>query len=165
MTSTNDLSIDVRFVTLIEVDAARGHAAHPKPHPPQAGLDHAGPGPGSIGVAERHNSTVFAGGAEHLVAVLEYFHTRSTARGTVTTEVATGPSVEAAVENLGWVPSEVVIVGSSRLARASTIFLGITANRMLHALPVPLIVVPNRRAPSDTPTRVPPTPAPPARTH
>ena len=50
--------------------------------------------------------------------------------------------MEAAVEALDWQPSEIAFVGSSRLAQPTTIFLGITAHRMLHALPVPLIVVP-----------------------
>ncbi|TFD47839.1 universal stress protein [Cryobacterium frigoriphilum] len=148
---SNGLSVDLRFVTLVEVDAAHGRPAHPKPHPPQAGHDHAG--------------SAHAGSAAHLVAVLDYFRAKSTARGTVKTEVATGSSVEAAVEALGWDPSEVVFVGSSRLARPSTIFLGITANRMLHALPVPLVVVPNTHPHPAPPTRIPPTPAPPARTH
>ncbi|MFC5929800.1 universal stress protein [Cryobacterium melibiosiphilum] len=174
---SNGLDVDLRFVTLIEVDAAHGRPAHPKPHPPhvphdpaahdQAGHDHGGAdhaGAAVAGAAALHDSSAHAGSAAHLVAVLQYFRTRSTALGTVTTEVGTGTSVEAAVETLGWLPSEVVIVGSSRLARPSTIFLGITANRMLHGLPVPLIVVPNTHAHPAPPTRVPPTPAPPART-
>jgi len=163
------LAIDLRFVTLIEVDATHGRSSHPKPHPPEAGPDHAGPPAGvvagSAATTERHDSTVQAGSTEHLLAVLNYFRATSTALGTVTTEVATGPTVEVAVDNLAWAPSEIVIVGSSRLARPSSIFLGITANRMLHALPVPLIVVPNTPARPAPPTRIPPIPAPPARIH
>ena len=109
---SEDLTVDLRFVTLVEVDAGRRHP-----------------------VEETESQT-------HLAGVLEYFQSRSTAHGTITTEVASGHSVESAVEALDWQPSEVAFVGSSRLAQPTTIFLGITAHRMLHALPVPLIVVP-----------------------
>ncbi|MEO6529797.1 MAG: hypothetical protein ABIN10_09430 [Specibacter sp.] len=34
------------------------------------------------------------------------------------------------------------MIGSSRLAQTKSIFLGATANRILRALPVPMIVVP-----------------------
>ncbi|TFC50728.1 universal stress protein [Cryobacterium shii] len=106
------LTVDLRFVTLVEVDAGRGHP-----------VDH-------------------AGSQAHLASVLEYFSTRSRAHGEITTEVASGHSVEAAIEALDWQKTEIAFVGSSRLAQPTTIFLGITAHRMLHALPVPLIVVP-----------------------
>ena len=109
---SEDLTVDLRFVTLVEVDAGR-----------------------------RHPADVSASQA-HLAGVLDYFQSRSTTHGAITTEVASGHSVEAAVEALDWQPSEVAFVGSSRLAQPTTIFLGITAHRMLHALPVPLIVVP-----------------------
>jgi len=109
---SEDLTVDLRFVTLVEVDAGRRHPA------------------------EDNESTT------HLAGVLEYFSKHSRARGAITTEVASGHSVEAAVEALDWQPTEVAFVGSSRLAQPTTIFLGITAHRMLHALPVPLVVVP-----------------------
>ena len=109
---TEGLTVDLRFVTLVEVDAGRRH-------PAEQGASQA-----------------------HLDAVLDYFSSRSRAHGAITTEVAAGRSVEAAVEALDWQKSELAFVGSSRLAQPTTIFLGITAHRMLHALPVPLIVVP-----------------------
>lgn len=157
ITLSNGLSVDLRFVTLVEVDAAHGHPAHPKPHPPQAPHEHA--------AAALRERVLHAGSAAHLVAVLDYFRAKSTALGAITTEVATGTSVEAAVDALGWDPSEVVIVGSSRLARPSTIFLGITANRMLHGLPVPLIVVPDTHPRPAPPNHGHPAPAPPNRAH
>ena len=109
---SEDLTVDLRFVTLVEVDAGRRHPADDSES--QA----------------------------HLASVLDYFQSRSKTQGAITTEVASGLSIEAAVEALDWQPSEVAFVGSSRLAQPTTIFLGITAHRMLHALPVPLIVVP-----------------------
>ncbi len=61
-------------------------------------------------------------------------------------EEAPGDSVEDAVANLDWLPGEVVLVGSSRLAQPRRLFLGSTAAKMLHELPVPMIVVPRTRA-------------------
>ncbi|MEC5182369.1 universal stress protein [Arthrobacter sp. CG_A4] len=62
-----------------------------------------------------------------------------------TTEVvvAQGRSIEEAVDRLDWEDGEVMVIGSSRLARDRSIFLGSTANRILRALPVPMLVVPS----------------------
>lgn len=79
--------------------------------------------------------------AEH-VAMLETSAAELAADHVVTVEVGSGRSVEEAVERLPWYDDEVVLVGSSRLARPSRLFLGSTANSMLRALPVPMIVVP-----------------------
>ncbi|WP_427134967.1 universal stress protein [Pseudarthrobacter sp. S9] len=57
--------------------------------------------------------------------------------------VAQGRSIEEAVDHLDWQDGEVLLIGSSRLARYRSIFLGSTANRILRALPVPMIVVPS----------------------
>ncbi|WCD93963.1 universal stress protein [Microbacterium sp. nov. GSS16] len=64
----------------------------------------------------------------------------------VEVERAAGDSVEDAVAHLRWHPGEVVMVGSSRLAQPRRLFLGSTAAKMLHELPVPMIVVPRTRA-------------------
>jgi nucleotide-binding universal stress UspA family protein len=103
------LDVELRFVTLVEVDA----------HSPRTPRSDA-----------------------HLLTVLEYFSARKRSLGTVSTQVAEGPTVEAAVESLDWREDEIAFVGSSRLASPRRIFLGTTANRMLHSLPVPLVVVP-----------------------
>ncbi|MET0694026.1 MAG: universal stress protein [Propionibacteriaceae bacterium] len=107
------LVVDLRFVTLVEVDAGHGHHA----------IESSG---------------------DHLVQVLDYFTARSTAQGQTQTSVAHGAGVEAAVDGLDWRPDELAFVGSSRLAQPSRIFLGVTASRMLHSLPVPLVVVPTQ---------------------
>ena len=57
--------------------------------------------------------------------------------------VAPGRSIEEAVDSLDWEDGEVLVIGSSRLAQAHSIFLGSTANRILRALPVPMLVVPS----------------------
>ena len=61
-------------------------------------------------------------------------------------EQAPGDSVEDAVAHLPWQEGEVMLVGSSRLAQPRRLFLGSTAAKMLHVLPVPMIVVPRTRA-------------------
>lgn len=59
--------------------------------------------------------------------------------------VARGDSIEDAVSHLSWEPGELAVVGSSRLARRRRLFLGSTAAKMLHELPVPMVVVPRTR--------------------
>ena len=56
--------------------------------------------------------------------------------------VARGESIEDAVAHLAWEPGELAVVGSSRLAQPRRLFLGSTAAKMLHELPVPMVVVP-----------------------
>jgi nucleotide-binding universal stress UspA family protein len=60
--------------------------------------------------------------------------------------VARGDSIEDSVAHLGWEPGELAVVGSSRLAQPRRLFLGSTAAKMLHELPVPMVVVPRTRA-------------------
>lgn len=60
----------------------------------------------------------------------------------VTVTLAHGRSIEEAIDGIGWKSGELVIVGSSRLAENRKIFLGSTANKILRALPVPMVVVP-----------------------
>ncbi|AJT42168.1 universal stress protein [Psychromicrobium lacuslunae] len=57
--------------------------------------------------------------------------------------VAQGDSIEQAIDALSWEqPGEILLIGSSRLAPARSLFLGSTAQRILRALPVPMIVLP-----------------------
>ncbi|WP_449374180.1 universal stress protein [Arthrobacter psychrolactophilus] len=56
--------------------------------------------------------------------------------------VGQGRTIEDAVDGLNWKKGEILLIGSSRLAHNKSIFLGSTANRILRALPVPMIVVP-----------------------
>lgn len=60
----------------------------------------------------------------------------------VMVDVAHGRSVDSAVERLSWDDSEIVIIGSSRLAQPKSLFLGATANKMLRSIPVPMVVIP-----------------------
>ncbi|BDV31518.1 universal stress protein [Microbacterium terricola] len=63
------------------------------------------------------------------------------------TEILTarGESIEEAVTHLDWQPGEILLVGSSRLAQPRRLFLGSTAAKMLHEVPVPVVVVPRTR--------------------
>lgn len=61
--------------------------------------------------------------------------------------VGHGRSIEDAVDALDWKKGEILLIGSSRLAQNKSIFLGATANRILRALPVPMIVVPRNYVP------------------
>lgn len=56
--------------------------------------------------------------------------------------VAQGRTIEEAVDRLDWEDGDILLIGSSRLAQQRATFLGTTANRILRALPVPMIVVP-----------------------
>jgi nucleotide-binding universal stress UspA family protein len=57
-------------------------------------------------------------------------------------EVAHGRTIEEAIDSLDWEEGELAMIGSSRLAQRNRLFLGSTANKVLRALPVPLVVVP-----------------------
>ncbi len=60
----------------------------------------------------------------------------------VSTVVGQGRTLVEAVSDLEFSPSEIVMVGSSRLAQPKRLFLGHTANKLMRVLPVPMIVVP-----------------------
>lgn len=60
----------------------------------------------------------------------------------ITTDIAEGSTIEAAIEKLEWQDGDVIIVGSSRLASPRLLFLGSTAAKMLRVVPAPMIVVP-----------------------
>lgn len=64
----------------------------------------------------------------------------------VDAEVADGSSVESAVSKLEWSDGDLIMVGSSRLARPRHLFLGSTAAKMLRVVPVPMIVVPKEES-------------------
>jgi nucleotide-binding universal stress UspA family protein len=68
--------------------------------------------------------------------------------GQVTSVVGRGHSLEDCVKALDFSPSEIVLVGSSRLAGPRQLFIGASASKMLRALPVPMIVVPRDYEPA-----------------
>jgi nucleotide-binding universal stress UspA family protein len=90
-------------------------------------------------------------GAAHADQVLR--QAREALSGVTEAEVVVGQgeSIEDAVQHLSWEPGEVAVVASSRLAQPRRLFLGSTAAKMLHELPVPMIVVPRTRAAEGVP--------------
>lgn len=85
-------------------------------------------------------------GAAHAGDVLESARAALPEGAVADVIVARGESIEDAVTHLDWLPGELVLVGSSRLAQPRRLFLGSTASKMLRELPVPMIVVPRTRA-------------------
>jgi nucleotide-binding universal stress UspA family protein len=84
-------------------------------------------------------------GAAHADEVLTQARATVSGVGDAEVVVGRGDSIEDAVQHLSWEPGELAIVGSSRLAQPRRLFLGSTAAKMLHELPVPMIVVPRTR--------------------
>ena len=69
----------------------------------------------------------------------------------VSVEVAHGRSIEECIDDLEWDDGEILIVGSSRLAEKNKLFIGSTANKVLRALPVPMVVIPREYERLDSP--------------
>jgi nucleotide-binding universal stress UspA family protein len=82
-------------------------------------------------LAELHVSTIAQKAAEELPAECP-----------VTTVVGQGSTLVEAVNALEFSDSEIVMVGSSRLAQPRRLFLGRTATKLMRVLPVPMVVVP-----------------------
>lgn len=89
---------------------------------------------------ERHASTDAA--ETHAAGLAAQARERLPEECVVTTAVGRGDTVEECVASLDFSDSEVVLVGSSRLAGPRRLFLGPSAMKMLRALEVPMIVVP-----------------------
>ena len=51
-----------------------------------------------------------------------------------------------AIEEISWQPGDVLLVGSSELGPVARVFLGSRATKILRHSPVPVVVVPRRRA-------------------
>ncbi len=60
----------------------------------------------------------------------------------VSSVVGHGKSLQKAVAGLDFADSEVVLIGSSRLAQPKRLFIGHSASKIMRALPVPMIVWP-----------------------
>ncbi|HOB50733.1 MAG TPA: universal stress protein [Mycobacterium sp.] len=79
---------------------------------------------------------------EHAGALVDRAVAGLPAGATVTSVVGDGESFEDAVASLDFTDSEVVLIGSSRLAQPKRLFLGQSASKIVRALEVPIIVWP-----------------------
>lgn len=84
-----------------------------------------------IDTAERHKDDL-----------VEHARTLMPAGVEVTGVVGTGRSLVECVKSLEFEPSEIVLLGSSRLAAHRRVFLSPAAQHISRALPVPMVVVP-----------------------
>lgn len=84
---------------------------------------------------------------ENEVAVLQQIAADRSQNNSAEISVAAqvGDNTEDAVAALTWKKNEVALLGSSRLAQKGRLFLGSTANKIIRATPVPLIVIPTSK--------------------
>ena len=94
----------------------------------------------AVGEERRREWTRMA--EQHAAALADKARAGLTADSVVTSVVAHGDSIENAVQGLQFDDSEVVMIGSSRLAAPRRLFLGHSATKIMRALPVPMIVWP-----------------------
>lgn len=95
--------------------------------------------------ARRSGNQATAWAEAHAKVILDHAVEAVDRRTLVRADIAPGGTVEEAIDNLDWDESEIVLIGSSRLASRNHIFLGHAAHRMVRALPVPVVVVPRGR--------------------
>lgn len=83
-----------------------------------------------------------AAAREHADELVEQARAQLPAECVVTGEVGTGRALEDCVTAMEFEESEIVMLGSGRLARKRRVFLSASAHRIVRALPVPMVVVP-----------------------
>ena len=138
-----------KFDTLASLSAAIG----PRPGAQEIVLE-AAEGVARVGlpldlislVSLKDDKQLHVDGFDEAERVLANAAKRIGARADVTTRVGKGRSLKHAVKKMDWDERTALMVGSSRLARGRTTFLGTAATRMLAALPVPMIIVPRSDA-------------------
>lgn len=79
---------------------------------------------------------------QHAAALVDKATAALPPGASATSVVGQGDSLEDAVQGLDFQDSEVVLIGSSRLAQPKRLFLGHSASKIMRALPVPMIVWP-----------------------
>lgn len=87
-----------------------------------------------------------AGMREHAAAAAEDARSLPRPPSEVTAVVGHGHTWPEAIDDLDWTPSDVLVVGSSSLGRASQVFLGSRATKIMRHSPVPVVVVPRGAA-------------------
>lgn len=87
--------------------------------------------------AERRTRTEAIARLDHLADLY-----RPERASTTTAQVEVASRITKAIDQVFWEPDEIVLIGSARIAREHTTFIGSTATKLLRALTVPMIVVP-----------------------
>jgi nucleotide-binding universal stress UspA family protein len=64
----------------------------------------------------------------------------------VETVIGSGTTWAEAIDEIGWEAGDVLVVGSSELGPVARVFLGSRATKILRHSPVPVLVIPRRRA-------------------
>ena len=88
----------------------------------------------------RHEWTKIA--EQHAATLVDRAAASLPAECPVTSVVGHGESLEDAVQALDFTDSEIVFIGSSRLAQPKRLFLGHSASKIMRALTVPMVVWP-----------------------
>ena len=60
--------------------------------------------------------------------------------------LVTGDRWSSAIGSVEWTPTDLLVVGSSRIGHVARVFLGSTATKILRHTPVPVLVVPTGTA-------------------
>ncbi|WP_432875973.1 universal stress protein [Kribbella sp. CA-245084] len=66
--------------------------------------------------------------------------------GEVETVIGSGTTWSEAIDEIGWEAGDVLVIGSSELGPVARVFLGSRATKILRHSPVPVLVIPHRRA-------------------
>ncbi|NHW48758.1 universal stress protein [Paenarthrobacter sp. MSM-2-10-13] len=127
--SARDRGLPLRLVSLLALDGGNS------PGLADAAWVHAADRLAAVGGSADTGGSADAAGSSDVTAA-------GSLQGEPEIVVAQGRTIEEAVDRLDWEDGEILLIGSSRLAQHRATFLGSTANRILRALPVPMIVVP-----------------------
>jgi nucleotide-binding universal stress UspA family protein len=84
--------------------------------------------------------------AKTVTATLAQVQDRSEHPRTVETVIGSGTTWAEAIDEIGWEAGDVLVVGSSELGPIARVFLGSRATKILRHSPVPVLVIPRRRA-------------------
>ncbi len=94
----------------------------------------------AVGEDSREEWTALA--EKHAVTLVDRAAAALPAECPVTSVIGHGKSLQKAVQGLDFADSEVVLIGSSRLAQPKRLFVGHSASKIMRALSVPMIVWP-----------------------
>lgn len=95
------------------------------------------------GIAPRHIREITDEARNFGGRRLEEIATGMLDSGRASIEIAEGRDFDEALSHIEWRKDEYAVLGSSRLGRGRSVFLGSRARRILRVLPVPVVVIPS----------------------